>query len=256
MVKQDGIEVELVEAVTRQPFKEHQNGKDGLTYFEVEPDAEYFIRIDSRGISRKLLAAVSIDGKVLDGVDTLLDSEIFVGLRKNLDKFTSVTKSFKFMRRTSQESSDASSLVWSGSVQVTIREEKEGRVLRSRQKKRNKGWTDSVDEICAVSGAPSSKLTASAEGSHFLDFYFVGESSTVLLGPVLTFFDLRYCTVPGLVHQGILPAWDGNHRMIPQTSKAQELVPYTQPEKITVESPHPSIPAKEYELFDLTYLPD
>jgi hypothetical protein len=41
-----GISVQLVDAVTKQPFKEHY--KDGKTYVEVEPQVEYFIKIQRK----------------------------------------------------------------------------------------------------------------------------------------------------------------------------------------------------------------
>lgn len=43
MVVQGNFKVELIDATTKQPFKEHTS--KGKTYAEVEPDAEYFIRI-------------------------------------------------------------------------------------------------------------------------------------------------------------------------------------------------------------------
>ena len=51
MVVRSGFEVQLVDAKTKLPFKEHE--KDGKIYVEAEPDAEYFIairRIDAPGI--------------------------------------------------------------------------------------------------------------------------------------------------------------------------------------------------------------
>eukprot|EP00957_Ditylum_brightwellii_P010059 759333-Ditylum_brightwellii.AAC.1 len=46
MVKQGNLTVELVDAVTKEPFREHTyNGK---IYVEVEPEAEYFIQITNQ----------------------------------------------------------------------------------------------------------------------------------------------------------------------------------------------------------------
>jgi hypothetical protein len=44
MVVQGGFRVELVEADSKQPYKEHV--KDGKSYAEVEPDVEYFVSIE------------------------------------------------------------------------------------------------------------------------------------------------------------------------------------------------------------------
>ena len=43
MVVRNGYQVQLVDARTKIPFKEHE--KDGKIYVEAEPDAEYFIAI-------------------------------------------------------------------------------------------------------------------------------------------------------------------------------------------------------------------
>jgi hypothetical protein len=44
MVIQAGFRVELVEAKTKKPYKEHTS-KDGKVYVEAEPDAEYFVSV-------------------------------------------------------------------------------------------------------------------------------------------------------------------------------------------------------------------
>jgi len=47
MVKQGDFTVELVNATTKQPFKEHTSS-NGETYVEVEPGVEYFIHVDNQ----------------------------------------------------------------------------------------------------------------------------------------------------------------------------------------------------------------
>ena len=43
MVVRSGFEVNLVDATTKIPFKEHE--KDGKIYVEMEAEAEYFIAV-------------------------------------------------------------------------------------------------------------------------------------------------------------------------------------------------------------------
>ncbi len=43
MVVEGGFRVELVDANTKIPYKEHT--KDGKTYVEGDPDAEYFVSL-------------------------------------------------------------------------------------------------------------------------------------------------------------------------------------------------------------------
>lgn len=45
MVKKGPFTVEIIDAYTKQAFKEHNDTNDGKIYAEVEPDAEYFIRV-------------------------------------------------------------------------------------------------------------------------------------------------------------------------------------------------------------------
>ena len=65
MVVRSGFQVQLVDAKTMTPFKEHE--KDGKIYVEAEPDAEYFIGI--RRISPAghpvILSYYSVDGHCL-----------------------------------------------------------------------------------------------------------------------------------------------------------------------------------------------
>ena len=55
----DGFTVELVNAETKRPFKEHQI-PDGRIYIEVEPDAGYFIRL-ATDCKREVIGAVEVD---------------------------------------------------------------------------------------------------------------------------------------------------------------------------------------------------
>jgi hypothetical protein len=56
--------VTLVDAQTRQPFKE-MRGPDGNTYVQIEPEREYFVEITASDWAPRFKAHVSVDGESL-----------------------------------------------------------------------------------------------------------------------------------------------------------------------------------------------
>jgi hypothetical protein len=70
MVKSGRFTVELVAADTKVAFKEHT--KDGRTYVEVEPQVEYFIRVEAEA-GPEVEIDLAVDGKEL-GYTTLMES--------------------------------------------------------------------------------------------------------------------------------------------------------------------------------------
>jgi hypothetical protein len=74
--------VQLVEAETKHPFKEHY--KDGHTYVEVEPKAQYFIKIQRKPSTwekepPKVKVVVSIDGSELVPINGRFEEPRFKG---------------------------------------------------------------------------------------------------------------------------------------------------------------------------------
>lgn len=63
MVKQGNFTVELVRAITKVPFPEHNKG--GATYVEAEQDQEYFIKLHVH-CPGPIQAVISVDGKSFD----------------------------------------------------------------------------------------------------------------------------------------------------------------------------------------------
>jgi hypothetical protein len=83
MVVRGGVTIELVDAAAKIPFKEHT--KDGEVYVEVEPDAEYFIKLAKNEKTRSKWLELTADGTDLGYyVEYLKDgchSEGLYGLR-------------------------------------------------------------------------------------------------------------------------------------------------------------------------------
>ena len=60
MVTKNGVSVSLVNAETSQSFQEHISS-DNKAYAEVEPDVEYFIKVENRS-SNLIVALYKVDG--------------------------------------------------------------------------------------------------------------------------------------------------------------------------------------------------
>ena len=97
MVVNREFSVQLVDAITKQPFKEHRH--DGKVYVEVEPGSEYYIqvKVDNTFKGGKVYAEFFVDGKDLDYHATLSagESPRLHGLY-SYSKGTSTKKSLKF----------------------------------------------------------------------------------------------------------------------------------------------------------------
>jgi hypothetical protein len=69
MVRQGDFIVEIVEAESKTPFKEHTRKSDGTVFVEVEPDIEYFVHIKKVGdiaySGQSVGASVSVDGQAM-----------------------------------------------------------------------------------------------------------------------------------------------------------------------------------------------
>jgi len=76
------LNVELVEAESKRPFKKHQ-GPDNNTYVEVEPEGEYFIKVIISVPEMETLCDVKVTFKV-DGVD--------LGYYSPIESFAKVVK--------------------------------------------------------------------------------------------------------------------------------------------------------------------
>jgi hypothetical protein len=74
MVRQGDLEISLIHADTKKPFKEHT--KDDMVYVEVEPDVEYFIHVKrvGNGVPGTLLAYPLVDENRLGYQITLAPS--------------------------------------------------------------------------------------------------------------------------------------------------------------------------------------
>ena len=93
MVVKGCFKVELVDALTKKPYKEHVSKPDCAQYAEVEPDAEYLVSVQRIGVSQGgQLVYLQVDGQDIGY------SKIFWG-SESMDKPTQ----FGIMRGTNSD---------------------------------------------------------------------------------------------------------------------------------------------------------
>jgi hypothetical protein len=122
MMKKGRFTVELVNAYSNTPFKEHT--KDNETFVEAEPDAEYFVRIHV-GVGALVAAKIFVDGKSLWYLQDMDKPERHSNY--GLWYFDGVSTSFKallFAKAKAFNSSDAAQEApfWTGNVTVEFKE--------------------------------------------------------------------------------------------------------------------------------------
>jgi hypothetical protein len=133
MVCQGDFIVEIVEAESKTPFKEHTRKSDGTVFVEVEPKIEYFVHIKRVGADivcsgQSVFAAVSVDGQKM-GARYAWDKgsrrSIYAGLwKRNSQDGVTTTRAlqvFEPAQRVNNSSAQESNYV-TGKVEVQISE--------------------------------------------------------------------------------------------------------------------------------------
>ncbi|CAB9512938.1 expressed unknown protein [Seminavis robusta] len=213
MVVKGRFSVEVVNAVTKIPFKEHVS-RCGEHYAEVEPEAEYFLRVDVGGQPRRRdNEEVYIDFEV-DGVD--LDYCIFMtpkdepylcgSYEQSNGRAIDCALQFVTPQRSKTTSASSSPAVGKeGTISVSFHTAVfDGMEIREDFK--------STEVASAWSGAGARKVKSnckvvrSGQGAFAHEY----EVSTGLCkrfrpGKHLETIYLKYCTALGLIHAGILP---------------------------------------------------
>lgn len=211
MVVQGNFKVELIDATTKQPFKEHTS--KGKTYAEVEPDAEYFIRITTSYPST-VKAYFEVDGENLGYCKRIpYGSEKIAGLWTR-EKGKETTTALRFQKASVLDRS-ASGQPWTGSVRVRVFEAvKTGKVKDKKVDRLNK-WSGR-SKIGMKIGQQAKKGVKSTVGKTIGNIKeVVAKHKEYKKGRSLGTIDLHYCTALGLIYADVLPKpprWD-LHRM-------------------------------------------
>eukprot|EP00587_Corethron_hystrix_P007842 CAMPEP_0113316382 /NCGR_PEP_ID=MMETSP0010_2-20120614/11679_1 /TAXON_ID=216773 ORGANISM="Corethron hystrix, Strain 308" /NCGR_SAMPLE_ID=MMETSP0010_2 /ASSEMBLY_ACC=CAM_ASM_000155 /LENGTH=268 /DNA_ID=CAMNT_0000173085 /DNA_START=5 /DNA_END=812 /DNA_ORIENTATION=- /assembly_acc=CAM_ASM_000155 len=211
--KTTSFSVQLIDADTRVPFKEH-TGNDGKIYVEVEPEKEYFIKASSSLDPKKTKVRVTcaVDEEELGYYNCLWQyskNTVYNGYaaRKN-GKTIETSLKFAKTKVCRDPNSDLISQLLMGKVAVTFSE-----AIPDGKDDVNDFETNLSEENVA----PSSKGVHTKKVND-LDTYLEGEADDITYkeGTCLAKIELDYCCTLGLIRHNILPKpplWDF-HRLM------------------------------------------
>ena len=210
MVQHGDFTIELVEAHSKIPFKEHMH--DGKTYVEVEPDAEYFISIAKPGAVEfrqiaTLRVEIHVDGKFLGSYSTYKTTSkycnpVFQGTW-TYENGTSSHTALKFVVPTIRAGGmSLAELAAVGKVEVKLFQ-----ALNPTPGIRNAATsTPSVALKATVAAGfdKGKKIVRSSEGSLTTEKQKTDAACIQYQkGDLLSTITLYYCTTPGLIQMGV-----------------------------------------------------
>jgi hypothetical protein len=266
MLIQKDFSVELVEAETKKPFKEHR--KDGKYYVEVEPDIEYYIHLQrvvpTQGTVR---CEFKVDDQDL-GYNVLFYKENgtdsgYYGVWKLQDCISTFT-ALKVMqpKRQLNDSFDKTPLLLMGKVQVLLYEGiSDG--SKFTDKDFSSPFAGCAKVECPTNAQDKKMIFRSKKGASTIKTpHPLAPRDNIRRGKLLDTITLHYCSPVGLITVGVLPKpplWD-YHRMSTSTkrssSKPSVVTPLPPLKKIRVDKQGTGglLLSQEYECFDLSVL--
>lgn len=245
MVQQGPFQAELIYADTKNPFLEH-TASDGQLYVEVEPDAEYFIRVQSH-YPALIKARFQVDGEDLGYSYTLKGANHGpkeAGLFSRIGGVDTM-RALVFVKTPvrMQGSSNDVTPYWTGQIKIQFREAiPDGVSVASDSINKWKGG-----DVAFVMGSamdPSKKKgLKSTKGETVQQVGSVARRDGAYYqrhrpGRVLQTITLKYCSTVGLIHAGILPkppAWTFHRMQFPAASGPTENASDTGPVDLTVD---------------------
>jgi len=212
MVKKGRFGLQLVDAATPEvSFKEH-TAEDGATYIEVEPDAEYFLKVGISSDFKNVAYDIEVDGEDL-GYNSKHHSceEKIKGLRSR-EQGESTHKSLKFRglydlhdqtKEKTTVSPNDSNGDWIGEIVVTFVEVIELEGYHNRKDATKSKWSGSHKSI----NCNKKKLVKSGKGTTTK----ISTASRRMKrrnwkkGKIIETITVKYCTTVGLINIGVLP---------------------------------------------------
>lgn len=262
MVRKGKLSVELVDASTRpyKPFKEYRKNRKGKVHVEVEPGADYFVRVTSEYV-RPVQFETWIDGRHIGYIKIVKQGSACIGLwlqQKNISTESSL-KFGKLGQVLAGENSNSSPPV-TGEIKVKVY-----KAINPNEKDRKSdiisSWTEQDSKISLEKRVDSKKYLKSNHGDVSKVKIYPSKSTytSYTKGDLIETFELRYCTTVGLIHVGVLkkpPTWAYAKLMRPykkHESDETNIKPQILSSKLTT-SDGALLEQKEVEVYDLTAL--
>lgn len=271
MTRRGDYSVELIDATTSQPFKQHpgKNGIDG--YYEVEPGLEYLIRAKNNGNNKVITVTFAVDGQDL-GYNSMISPGQSVD--KGLWAYDQITatsghkalqfhKSFNQSSRSVDDNDKANNYANNiGIVRATFYEYIKLDGYFSMSSITSKFNDD--NQVHVGNNEDSKKFLKSSAGKKQILRHDSGRRDNWKLGCKLGTIKVKYCSVVGLIADGVLPKppmWEW-YKLIKPSAIAKASASTT-PKVDPVVLKHDLhdnngnvLETKEYELFDMTALED
>jgi hypothetical protein len=265
MVKKGRFTVELVDAASSTPFKEHT--KDDETYVEAEPDAEYFVRIHAE-VGALARAKIFVDGKYLGYKKNMTNKTSGLGQGSNcglwcFDGVSTTHQALLFAKAKVFNSSDAAQETpfWTGTVEVKFVEIFDTGATHVNGPWQNKWKGGDVGVVVGQTG-PKMKGVMTKEGNIAVSKKDDGSRTTYREGRILDTITLKYCSAVGLMMAGVLGPVDPYvmARNVQECKRGAdtrpvdaESMPPPQKIRFVQDANGQSFgPPKEYDMFDLT----
>ena len=207
MVRQGLLfEIELINAETKIPFKEHTH-TDGRTYAEVEPDTDYFIHVRNHK-DDKVVFKFSVDGKDLGYVQSIDKSDGWVesGLWKRQDGSDSYNalRFNKLYNRRNQVGDDEYEGHWTGSVELKVHKYVELNEYSSREDVQS-SWTPNAEDVLdGLNMSSNKKACNTVQGNIQTAGKKVPSYKLFVYGDHLQTIKLYYCSTVGLIAAKVL----------------------------------------------------
>lgn len=255
MVKIGDFSVQLVHAETGEPFPEVSSPIDGKTYAEVEPNAEYKIRVKTEYYN-PVRCDFWVDGNKLNYYKKLEKSKFFDMVLFETRGGMMIETAFKFAKASvlDRPTGAQAPKQWTGYVEVQFSEAIiMGKLKYAEHSIQN--WKH--QNVGSVVGAKKQKGVTSQRG----DVHKTYKENPVFIhhekGMTFNSIKLYYCSTIGLIENGILPK-PPNYEF----QKVRRAKPYlkspvgkrfrVEPKEVTLTSNDANISSKKYEIFDLT----
>lgn len=214
MVQQGDFEVHLVEAQSKTPFKEFY--KDGQTFVEVEPDAEYFIgvrKVKKNADHDWLVLLLDVDGKFLGYRRQFIGSYVSDGSHLmgiwSFENGISTDKALKIFtpsKATQQAAFNQAEKMPVLHGEVKVKVYKGIYVGQTTRESFTGSFSPSDTGVGnSAAGLPKKLHLRSAEGNEATSFIDPATVHDIHLGDHLYTITLKYCSTLGLVEAGVLP---------------------------------------------------